>query len=148
MPPSREFTFKVNEVAKAELERHLRIPPVTIKTKATHEEGKRIHGSHSAGRITLFLNASLLSGSRLSFVNRQVIETLLHEFRHEYQVRHWDPAKLAADDELPYRERECEKDAEEWAQLNAARWLKLGRVVPKGTVSVFAAQDRRLAGRT
>jgi hypothetical protein len=145
MPPSRELTIVVNEAVKAKLEEHLRLSgPCQIVVRS--ERQNRLYGMYEphSRTVTIHLGSDILAGSHLLHVNRKVIETLLHEFRHAHQYDNWDPEKLARDERRAYHLKDVEEDANDWSSRNVSTWIKLARVSRKSP-SVFGAQNRRLA---
>jgi hypothetical protein len=84
--------------------------------------------------------------SRLSGITTEVLITLLHELRHAHQYDTWPATRTAGKiivrhGRATHYNEEMERDAEDWAKQNAARWRRLVKVKPKYAVSTL----RRLA---
>lgn len=138
MPPSREFKIEFDQDWKDALEAHLcLVAPVRIKQHLLpgHHKVKmkgRLHGlwESQTRTITIVTAVDLYQGSSLIHVKKDLLHTLLHEYRHAHQHDTWDPEVLLADAQLPYGMQICEKDAEEWADKNASEWGGLFRIRP------------------
>lgn len=136
MPPSREFTFAMNEEVQRELEAALGLKaPVRVVFRS--ERQGRLHGTYLplTRTVTINLGVELFINSRLSAVNNEVIRTLLHEFRHAHQFDTWDAKRIKRDLDRPYHAQEVEADANSFAEFGVRRWSRLGRVRPKGRTS-------------
>ena len=134
MPPVREFTLKLDETKKAQLEKELELrSSVSLKVKQT--SNNRVLGRYSAAvrRITIELGWTGLAHTRLTLVSDSVLQTLLHEYRHAHQYDVWGYERMAEDGKRPYHAQEAEKDANDFAQRNTSRYRGLARVVPKKT---------------
>lgn len=136
MPPSREFTFELNEDVARKLEEHLQLKG-QVRVKTLRHRSGRLHGDYNvaARLITLQLGVELFTNSRLAAIQTEVLKTLLHEYRHAHQYDTWDPKRIARDKDRPYQLRDIEVDAERFAEEAVSRWKGLGRVRPKGTAS-------------
>lgn len=138
----RELTFCMNEDMQRELEATLHLKaPVQVNVSTDSKRGLR--GTYTPGRriITLEIALDLFANSSLIACKREIVQTLLHEFRHAWQEDHWTPERIAKDHHRSYEDREVEKDAREYAAANVAFWLALGDLRPKRVYSKL----RRLA---
>lgn len=125
----RELTFSLRPEVQRELEQALGLKG-ECKVTVTPTSIPRAYGTYTpaARWIKLNLRVESFTNSRLLAVTREVVITLLHEYRHAYQYDHWTPKQLADKETL-------EQDAERWAVQNAARWLRIGHVKPKRVYS-------------
>ena len=146
MPPSREFKVVIDPGAQSDLEQHLDIDPYRVKLSRTTQT--RLHGTHhrSSRLIVIELGHTLFAHSSLRAVKTEILNTILHEFRHAYQHTHWTPQKIAEDKKRPYRLQEMEIDAEEWAERNAAKWRQLFSIRPisGNNLGRLAAAERQV----
>ena len=136
MPPSREFKIEVNETALAELAADLELKlPVTIHVAGIATA--KLHGEwYGPSRtIVLYPGLQMFQLSGLRACQLEITRTLLHELRHAHQDDHWDVERRAKDERRPYAMRECERDAEGWAESSASRFGHLVGLRPKGTRS-------------
>lgn len=148
MPPSREFDVQLVPAVKSKLEQELGVGFHDVRFRRGRQA--RLHGTIEGNRITMELGLDLFQHSSLRAVTREVVETLLHEYRHAWQHVNWPLGEILEDQERPYRAREMERDAEDFAHRNTTRWMKAGliRLRPRATrsrLSRLSAAERRAA---
>lgn len=87
-----------------------------------------VKGEIDRNAITIYLGNLSQHVERLPRVNRDIAFTLLHELRHAYQYMTWSTAKWNSDQLRPYPNRECERDANQWAEDHLAEFSNVVRV--------------------
>lgn len=125
----RDIKLTINPVIQGDLEAELRIKtPVVVKLDygAALLNGRRIHGLYEKKNgqpiVTIHLAVDWYSGTALHIVKRELLVTVLHEFRHAHQFDNWPQDK--------WKEHIIEPDAEKWAQQNTAKWTRLIQIRP------------------
>jgi len=70
--------------------------------------------------------------TRLPFVQSQIVKTILHELRHEWQMEKWTEKQWEEDERYSYNIKPSEIDARDWAEANVAKFRDLVRVKREG----------------
>lgn len=145
MPPSRDYKIEFDRDWLDLLEAHLGLSgPVTIKInllKYDHRVTQPLRGLWDCVRrvITLHIHNDIFGASPLRYVKRDILETLLHEYRHAYQQDNWSRDAFAD-------ERRCEADAIKWSNEVLDDWPGLFRIRPvsHSNLSRLGAAERRV----
>jgi hypothetical protein len=93
-------------------------------------DGRQIYGQaqRDPQRIFIYLCITHYDTARFRDVQRELVVTLLHELKHLHQFSTWTHDQWAKDDLLPYSFKVSERDAENFAQAQAGKWMDVAKV--------------------
>lgn len=125
----------------------LRIPPPSVLLLPGCFPEQSLRGTADwTNTIRVYLGVDGHDQEKLRFAQGRIVRTTLHELRHIHQMRHWSAEKWAEDKLLPYRLREAERDANEWAELNLTKYralLTVKRTFPSSGFSRMSSRASR-----
>ena len=125
MPPEK-VKVRVNDRVVGVIANHLELrDPPRIVIRRHNEHATKGRYSTESNLITLNLNLNSWNGEGIGKIKRDLVFTILHEFRHAHQLEHWGAEQIARDMQLPYHERNVERDANWWAEEHTLKYLPL-----------------------
>lgn len=134
MPAPPEIVVTVNEdvLLKACDELGLKNPPKFILKRAS-SRGQITRGSAGwDATITIYYGLEKQELNRLPFVQAQIVRTILHELRHQWQMEYKPESWWEDDDRYSYNIKPSEVDARDWADKKLSSYRSLVKVKREG----------------
>jgi len=122
------ITVTINEARLNELRERLGIRRdirIEIIDSDTPGVSATLKGDALYQHIRLVLGRPSQLGSRLTFVQHDIVKTLLHEIKHVQQFQNWTREEWERDKLQSYGSSRAEAEANEFAEANYQEWRNI-----------------------
>ena len=134
MPAPPEIVITINDAVFQQLCKDMGLKrPVSVLLKRASSRGSITRGQAGWERvITIYYGLEKQEITRLPFVQSQIVKTILHEMRHEWQMETWTEKQWEDDERYSYYIKPSEVDARDFADEKLAKYRSLVRVKREG----------------
>lgn len=134
MPAPPEIKVAISQAAFERLCRQLGLKKDYIVTlKRAEWDVSTLRGTAAVdGKVTIYYGIQSQQINKLRYVQAQIVRTVLHEMRHQFQFENWSEGQWAIDEKYEYNIKPSEIDAREFADNNLAKYRDLVKVERKG----------------
>lgn len=148
MPAPPEIVVTVNQEAFDQVCTDLGLDhPVSLVLKRAASRASVTRGTAGWERvITIYYGLEKQELNRLPFVQSQIVRTILHELRHEWQMEKKPESWWEDDARYSYNIKPSEVDARDWADANLSKYRNLVRVKREGVSKLgrLSAAERKV----
>ena len=134
MPAPPEIVVTVNQEVFEKVCNDLGLErPISLVLKRANSRGQITRGSAGWDTIiTIYYGLEKQEITRLPFVQSQIVKTILHELRHEWQMEKKPESWWEEDERYQYNIKPSEVDARDWADANLSKYRNLVRAKREG----------------